>query len=919
MLKKRYLFLIIIICLFTISTVSAEDNATSDIISEGNNVNSLEANSVNNNMNSIAKDNGTLKEVNDELLTAGHNWYVNGSKNSSGDGKSKTSAFKSLNEAINNASDNDTIIIASGEYKGTNNLNLLTHIPSILYVSPNGNDNNLGTHDSPLATLSHAINITETGNIVLLEGVHNVNGLNIDKILNITGEGNVIIDATSTNRIMYIHSTGDIIFSNIKMINGFSSESGALLGNAGNLTLINISLSNSISNNNGGAVYNVGTLTIINSLFENNRANLGGAIYSGGNSKTELNIRIINTTFVDNTALGNSNNKGGGAIYAQASSGNFILENVTFENNNAGKYGGGALYAMQLDNIRISDSKFINNTAESNEYYGGGAITIIGGNYQREGTTTIKNTLFENNNADMCGGAIYLKGTTLDISNSALINSSDTNGIVIYSMPTSSGVNSKITANDNWWGSNDDPKNLITKVSTVTLNRWTKNITVNSSNKKNLTINATSNPITVGENTTINITGLKDATGNVTVTINNKNYTTTITNGKATITVSNLTAGNFIANVTYAGDDNYNPSSTTVNITVNPVPEPIKKNLTLNVTTDSIIVGEDATINVTGLENATGNITTKIKNNTYHAPIVNGTATFTVSNLTSNTTIYIFYEGDDNYNPVNTTVDIIVYPKSDVIIVAENITKYYGGPESFIVKIYNSKNKKPIANKTVKITINGITYNKTTDTKGIASLAIRLSNGTYNVTTTVDNTTVKSNVTVLSTIIGLDLTKYYKNQTQYSVKVYDTKGKPVGKNEIVTFNVNGIFYKRTTDEKGIATLNINLPPSDYIITADYKGCKISNKIKVLPVLNAEDITMKYMDGTQFKANLVDGQGKPYKNQMVTFNVNGIFYNRLTDSNGWAALNIRLPPGEYIITSSFNGCNIANKITVMGVL
>ena len=138
---KRYLFLIIIICLFTISTVSAEDNATSDIISEGNNVNSLEANSVNNNMNSIAKDNGTLKEVNDELLTAGHNWYVNGSKNSSGDGKSETSAFKSLNEAINNASDNDTIIIASGEYKGTNNLNLLTHIPSILYVSSNGNDN----------------------------------------------------------------------------------------------------------------------------------------------------------------------------------------------------------------------------------------------------------------------------------------------------------------------------------------------------------------------------------------------------------------------------------------------------------------------------------------------------------------------------------------------------------------------------------------------------------------------------------------------------------------------------------------------------------------------------------------------------------------------------------------------------------
>ncbi len=87
----------------------------------------------------------------------------------------------------------------------------------------------------------------------------------------------------------------------------------------------------------------------------------------------------------------------------------------------------------------------------------------------------------------------------------------------------------------------------------------------------------------------------------------------------------------------------------------------------------------------------------------------------------------------------------------------------------------------------------------------------------------------------------------------------------------------------------------------------------------MPVLKAEDITMKYLDGTQFKANLVDGQGKPYADQNITFNVNGILYDRLTDSNGQAKLNIRLQPGEYIITSSFNGGNIANKITVTALL
>jgi len=433
--------------------------------------------------------------------------------------------------------------------------------------------------------------------------------------------------------------------------------------------------------------------------------------------------------------------------------------------------------------------------------------------------------------------------------------------------------------------------------------------------KENLTIEATAKPITVGEDANVIVIGLKDATGNVTVTVNGKTYIGSIKNSEATVIVSGLTE-TVIASVNYSGDNKYNPASTTVNITVNPKP---KENLTISASAQPITVGEDANVIVIGLKDATGNVTVTVNNKKYTAPINDGNASVIVSDLpVGKFTAIVTYAGDDNYNPVNTTVDIIVYPKSDVIIVAENITKYYGGPESFIVKIYNSKNKKPIANKTVKITINGITYNKTTDTKGIASLAIRLSNGTYNVTTTVDNTTVKSNVTVLSTIIGFDLTKYYKNQTQYSVKVYDdTEGKPVGKNEIVTFNVNGIFYKRTTDEKGIATLNINLPPSDYIITADYKGCKISNKIKVLPVLNAEDIIMNYLDGTQFKANLVDGQGKPYKNQMVTFNVNGVFYNRLTDSNGQAALNIRLPVGEYIITSSFNGCNIANKITITG--
>ena len=161
------------------------------------------------------------------------------------------------------------------------------------------------------------------------------------------------------------------------------------------------------------------------------------------------------------------------------------------------------------------------------------------------------------------------------------------------------------------------------------------------------------------------------------------------------------------------------------------------------------------------------------------------------------------------------------------------------------------------------------------------------------------------------------MVKYFKNDSQYVVRLIGDDGNPVGAGETVTFNINGVMYERTTNASGYAKLNINLGPGDYVITAMYGGCNVANNIKVKPVLNATDITMSYRDGTQFKASLVDGQGNPYAGQNITFNINGIFYNRTTDSQGIAKLNINLMAGEYIITSMYNNAAISNKITIRG--
>ena len=170
------------------------------------------------------------------------------------------------------------------------------------------------------------------------------------------------------------------------------------------------------------------------------------------------------------------------------------------------------------------------------------------------------------------------------------------------------------------------------------------------------------------------------------------------------------------------------------------------------------------------------------------------------------------------------------------------------------------------------------------------------------------------NITVKSLIVTQDLTKYYMNASSFQATIYDKNGSlAVGKN--VTFNINGVFYTRTTDENGVVSLAINLRPGEYIITTIYEELDIGNNVVVLPTLVTSDLNMTYMDGSKFTAQTLNGQGKPLANQKVSFNVNGIFYHRTTDEKGMADLNIRLNPGKYIITSIWNEYQIGNNIAI----
>ena len=107
-----------------------------------------------------------------------------------------------------------------------------------------------------------------------------------------------------------------------------------------------------------------------------------------------------------------------------------------------------------------------------------------------------------------------------------------------------------------------------------------------------------------------------------------------------------------------------------------------------------------------------------------------------------------------------------------------------------------------------------------------------------------------------------------------------------------------MFYTRVTDENGIARLNIRLDPASYIITAynPVTGEQKANEVTVLPRIIAKDLSMKYLDGSNFTVQTLDGRGNPLAKQNISFNINGRFYYIVTDDEGMASLNIRLMPG-----------------------
>ena len=295
----------------------------------------------------------------------------------------------------------------------------------------------------------------------------------------------------------------------------------------------------------------------------------------------------------------------------------------------------------------------------------------------------------------------------------------------------------------------------------------------------------------------------------------------------------------------------------------------------------------------------------------YTKELVNGKASIGINLNPGNYTITTFYHYTDGLATKTNNIEVLS------TILANDVVKFFRNGTQYCAKFLDGCGS-PLVNASVIFNINGVFYKKQTDDNGMAKLNINLRPGVYILTAMHPDTLMYgSNIIVLSTILANDVVKFFRNGTQYCAKFLDGCGSPLV-NASVTFNINGVLYKKQTDYEGIARLNINLFPGKYILTAMHPdGLMYGYNITVLSTIHGDDIVKFFRNGTQYCVKFLDGCGSPLVNASVTFNINGVFYKKQTDDNGMARLNINLFPGEYILTAiHLNGEEKANIIKVL---
>ena len=347
--------------------------------------------------------------------------------------------------------------------------------------------------------------------------------------------------------------------------------------------------------------------------------------------------------------------------------------------------------------------------------------------------------------------------------------------------------------------------------------------------------------IFMGEDAIINLILPDDATGDIIVTVGEKDYVTSVNEGKASVSISDLIMGYYSVDVTYVGDLKYLDSAnkTSFKVLEKEEEKPVVKNTLIELSVDNTkISGILREINGNAISNAlinyvidgveSGNVTTDMK------------GAFSVQGVEGKKITFQYLGNDTEAGSVavitlnnvsGTIVDPVIRKDTHIVVDAtftRVATDYFAGERGANHTAYLvDEDGNPVFNKTVQIAVNGAIYNLTTDKNGAIHLQINLNTAmiyTYALSFKGDDEyqgspIASSKLTVTKKKTSISATKKtFKAKTKtktISVTLKTIKNKYNGKTYLkkgkkLTLKINGKTYTAKTNAKGIAKFKIKL-------------------------------------------------------------------------------------------------------------
>ena len=272
--------------------------------------------------------------------------------------------------------------------------------------------------------------------------------------------------------------------------------------------------------------------------------------------------------------------------------------------------------------------------------------------------------------------------------------------------------------------------------------------------------------------------------------------------------------------------------------------------------------------------------------------------------------------------------DVTIYPNSYETLISADNQGIYNPGQTFVIQL-TTDDGKVIADQTLAISVTNdgeLTDSVTLTTNNLGVVELELTDvGEYSVYVEFEGADVSGasygessntfNFTVIpygTVISGEDITIATRAKNRFEIVLKDENNKLLT-NKTVQFTINGVTYNRTSDDNGVAGLNINLNLGKYNITAAYTdelGTVYNETFEITAIQSNTTILCDPVTfegkGHAFTATLVDSLGQPIADAAVAFHINGVAYYRGTDANGQFSININLNPGIYNMYMSYDG-------------